>query len=206
MTPSTPLWAPYYAAPLIQSVRRFWRKYARFDGRASRSEYWWWALANAVVVGAIYLVMLLGGLAGSTTDAEGRYRAGPGLAVGVALLVLWGLATLVPSIALHARRLHDVDLSAWLLLLVLVPSLGALAIFVMTLLPPNPRGARFDRPDDEIPGYVADATGAQPTPREFGWPDYPLPYASPAGGQPLYAEPRNPPAPPADTDPDADAP
>lgn len=206
MTPSTPLWAPYYAAPLIQSVRRFWRKYARFDGRASRSEYWWWALANAVVVGAIYLVMLLGGLAGSTTDAEGRYRAGPGLAVGVVLLVLWGLATLVPSIALHARRLHDVDLSAWLLLLVLVPSLGALAIFVMTLLPPNPRGARFDRPDDEVPGYAADTTGAQPTPREYGWPEYPLPYASPAGGQPLYAEPRTRPAPPADPDPDADAP
>jgi uncharacterized membrane protein YhaH (DUF805 family) len=193
-----PLWAPYYGAPFGEGVRRFWKKYARFDGRASRAEYWWWALVNAIVVLVLYAIAALGGLAGSTIDAEGTYRAGPGLWVGIALLIAWGLATLIPSIALHARRLHDVNLSAWLLLLVLVPSLGGLAILVMTLLPPNPGGARFDRPDNEVPGYGVVVPGASLPPRDYGWPEYPLPYASPAGGQPLYAEPRppEPPAPP----------
>lgn len=62
------------------------------------------------------------------------------------LLVIWGLGTLVPSIALTVRRLHDVNFSGLLLLLILVPFLGALAVLVFSLLPANPAGQRFDQP------------------------------------------------------------
>lgn len=189
MNPTVPLWAPYYGAPLSAAFTRFWKKYARFDGRASRSEYWWWVLANAIVIIVLYLLLLVLGLAGATTDQNGNSVPGPGLAVGVFLLAAWGLATLVPGIALSARRLHDVNLSGWFLLLVLIPSLGGIAIFVMTLLPPNPAGARFDRPDGEVPGYIPVVPGAALPPRDYGWPQSPLPYAGPAGGQPLYASP-----------------
>lgn len=149
-----PLWAPYYGAPFGEAVARYWKKYARFDGRASRSEYWWWALANALVVVVLVIITLLGSLVGSTIDAEGSFSPGPGIALGILLLIAWWLATLIPGLALGARRLHDADLSGLLLLLLLVPNLGGLAIFVMTLLPPNPRGGRFDRPDNGIPGYL----------------------------------------------------
>jgi uncharacterized membrane protein YhaH (DUF805 family) len=71
---------------------------------------------------------------------------GPGAVIGMILAVIWGLGTIVPSLALLARRLHDVNLSAWLILLVLVPILGGLALLVMTILPSNPAGQRFDRP------------------------------------------------------------
>ncbi len=64
----------------------------------------------------------------------------------IILLVIWGLATLVPSLALTVRRLHDGNFSGWLLLLVLVPFLGALAVLVFTILPSNPAGQRFDQP------------------------------------------------------------
>ncbi|WP_306293905.1 DUF805 domain-containing protein, partial [Leifsonia sp. NCR5] len=187
MNPIVPLWAPYYGAPLGAAFVRFWKKYARFDGRASRSEYWWWFFVNAIVGLVLYILLLVLGLSGATTDDSGRSVPGPGFAVGIVLLVLWGLATIVPGIALTARRLHDVNLSGWLILLVLIPSLGGIAIFVMTLLPPNPAGARFDRPDSEVPGYVPVVPGAALPPRDYGWPESPLPYASPAGGQPLYA-------------------
>ena len=155
-----PLWEPYYGAPFGEAIARYWKKYARFDGRASRSEYWWWALADALVIVVLVVAVLLGGLVGSTIDSEGSFSPGPGIAVGVILLVAWWFATLIPGLALGARRLHDVDLSGLLLLLLLIPNLGGLAIFVMTLLPPNPRGARFD-------------IGRRP----------PSPYANPAGGQ-----------------------
>lgn len=191
--PHVPLWAPYYRAPFGEAFVRYWRKYARFDGRASRSEYWWWALADALVVLILYAIGLAGALVGSSRDSEGSFTPGPGVAVGVVLLVAWWLATVIPGLALAARRLHDVDLSGLLLLLLLLPSLGGFAIFVMTLLPPNPRGARFDRPDAEVPGYTAPGPDGGLPPRDYGWPQSPLPYAGPAGGQPLYAAPRHPP-------------
>lgn len=71
---------------------------------------------------------------------------GPGAIVGYILLVIWALATIVPSLALTVRRLHDVNMSGWLVLLGLVPFLGALALLVFMILPANPAGQRFDQP------------------------------------------------------------
>jgi uncharacterized membrane protein YhaH (DUF805 family) len=137
-----PLWAPLYGATIKQAVQRFFKKYATFSGRASRSEYWWWALVS-LIVGIIINVITS---TGTTTTASGSAMTGPGAVIGMILAVIWGLGTIVPSLALLARRLHDVNLSAWLILLVLVPILGGLALLVMTILPSNPAGQRFDRP------------------------------------------------------------
>ncbi|MGM7778809.1 DUF805 domain-containing protein [Arthrobacter sp. KNU-44] len=125
-----PLELPYYGAPPIEAVKRFWKKYAIFHGRASRSEYWWWFLASAVVSGVI-------NAAGATANGN--------TSTSTALGGLWFLATIVPSLALAARRLHDANLSALFLLLALVPVLGWIALLVFVLLPANPRGQRFDR-------------------------------------------------------------
>src|SRR6476620_2510112 len=141
-TGETPLWAPLYGATLQQAVQRFFKKYAIFSGRASRSEYWWWALVSLIVGIGINIITSTG----TTTNASGAAVTGPGAIVGLILAVIWGLGTIVPSLALLARRLHDVNLSAWLILLVLVPFLGGLALLVMTILPSNPAGQRFDQP------------------------------------------------------------
>ncbi|MFF1876173.1 DUF805 domain-containing protein, partial [Kitasatospora herbaricolor] len=111
MTPSTPLWAPYYAAPLIQSVRRFWRKYARFDGRASRSEYWWWALVSFLVGVVLELIGLFTGAFGAVTSPDGSSTPGPGFVIFVILAGIWGLGMIVPHLALTWRRLHDANLA-----------------------------------------------------------------------------------------------
>ncbi|WP_427133146.1 DUF805 domain-containing protein [Pseudarthrobacter sp. S9] len=141
-TGEPPLWAPFYGATFQQAVQRFFKKYATFSGRASRSEYWWWALVSFAVGIVINIIMS----AGMTTTASGAAALGPGAVVGIILAVIWGLATIVPSLALLARRLHDVNLSALLILVVLVPFLGGLALLVMTILPSNPAGQRFDQP------------------------------------------------------------
>ena len=141
-TGEPPLWAPLYGATLTQAVQRFFKKYATFSGRASRSEYWWWALVSFIVSIVINIITSTG----MTTDASGAAVIGPGAVIGLVLAVIWGLGTIVPSLALLARRLHDVNMSAWLILLVLVPFLGGLALLVMAILPSNPAGQRFDQP------------------------------------------------------------
>lgn len=141
-----PLWAPYYGAPFKAAVRRFWKKYATFSGRASRSEYWWWTLVS---VGVTFLINILGG--GGTVDPATGLPEG-GSAFGTVLAFLWLAATIVPSIALIIRRLHDVNMSGWLILIGLVPFLGALVLLVFMILPPSPAGQRYDRPEG-IPGY-----------------------------------------------------
>jgi uncharacterized membrane protein YhaH (DUF805 family) len=140
-----PLWAPYYGAPFPAAVRRFFKKYATFSGRASRSEYWWWVLVSAAVGIVINIITGVAGAAGTTTTAYGS-APGPGAAFGLILAVVWGLAVIVPSLALTVRRLHDVNQSGWLILIGLVPFLGAIALLVLTIMQSNPAGQRFDQP------------------------------------------------------------
>jgi uncharacterized membrane protein YhaH (DUF805 family) len=85
-------------------------RYAQFDGRAHREEFWMFALVN-------FLVSI-------------------GLAVVAAITHLWilrlvyGLAVLVPGLAVGARRLHDTNKSGWLQLLLLIPLIGLIILIV----------------------------------------------------------------------------
>lgn len=90
-----------------ESIQSCFSKYANFDGRASRSEYWWFSLFT-------FLASLAAGLVSDTFGA------------------LFSLAVLLPSLAVGARRLHDVDRSAWFLLLWLVPLVGWIVLLVWT--------------------------------------------------------------------------
>lgn len=143
---AVPLWAPYYGAPIGEAARRFFKKYATFTGRASRSEYWWWTLISAVVSIVLNIIMSVAGSAGATVNDAGTMVPGPGMVVGVILLVVWGLAVIVPSLALVVRRLHDANFSGWMILIGLVPFLGGLALLIFMFLPPKPEGQRFDVP------------------------------------------------------------
>ena len=136
-----PLWAPYPEASPLTAVQRFFMKYATFSGRASRSEYWWWTLVSVAV--SILLNVIV--RADTLTTPYGS-TAGPAAMIGGLLALAWGLGTIVPSLALSVRRLHDVNVSGWMLLLVLIPLLGGLAVLVFMVLGSNPAGRRFDRP------------------------------------------------------------
>lgn len=147
---SVPLDAPLYGASLPDAVRRFFAKYATFSGRASRSEYWWWTLVNAIVFIVLYVIligvggtaMMMSGSNAMSGMASTSMGAG-GTIIGI-LLLLWSLAIIVPSIALTVRRLHDANLSGFFYFLVLVPGVGGIIVLILTLLPSNPLGARFD--------------------------------------------------------------
>jgi len=60
------------------------------------------------------------------------------------LMALFGLVTVVPSIALGVRRLHDTNQSGWLHLVTFIPYVGSIILIVLLAQSSNPAGARFD--------------------------------------------------------------
>lgn len=100
-----------------QSILRCVRdKYADFNGRASRPEFWWFALF-CFLVGAAFQVLHL--------EMIG---------------MLANLALLLPSLAVGARRLHDMGKSGWFQLVWLIPFIGW-AVMVYWLVQPSVAGA-----------------------------------------------------------------
>jgi uncharacterized membrane protein YhaH (DUF805 family) len=142
-----PLWAPYYGAPIGVAIARFWKKYATFSGRASRSEYWWWALVNFGV--ALVLEIALASFGASAALASGSGAAvvpGPGYFVVIALAWVVSLGLLVPSLALVWRRLHDTNRSGGYYFMGLIPFVGPIILIVFFASASDPGGARFDQP------------------------------------------------------------
>lgn len=142
MTDAASLSQPLYGATFGQAVSRFFAKYATFSGRASRSEYWWVVLFMAIINGVIGVVYGIAMSTGISSDGT-TYTLSAFAIIVIVLWGLFGLATLIPGIAVVVRRLHDGNFSGWLYLVSLIPG-GSIVVLILTLLPSNPEGARFD--------------------------------------------------------------
>lgn len=146
----TPLSQPLPGASFGQAVSRFFSKYATFKGRASRSEFWWvvlfLGLISLVYAGAITIALAASGQLTEVTDgATVISTSGPFMTILFVIGSLWSLAIIIPWLALASRRLHDVNMSAWWLLLYLT-GIGGIFVYIVALIPSNPAGARFDGP------------------------------------------------------------
>ena len=92
-----------------ESVSACFKKYFVFEGRASRSEYWWFQL----IVAPAYIIFEI-------TDSESS-------PVSFLFLVIT-LLTLIPAISAGVRRLHDTNKSGFYLLLSFIPFIGGLIV------------------------------------------------------------------------------
>lgn len=95
------------------------KKYATFTGRAHRAEYWMFFLFNFIIA---VVLSAVDALVGSP----------------LILISIYLLAVLIPSIAVGIRRMHDTSRSGWWLLIVLVPLVGGIWFFVLTVLDSTP--------------------------------------------------------------------
>lgn len=96
------------------AVTRAFSKYANLKGRASRSEYWFFLLANLVVIVSVTILSTLIGV-----DSNGDPTA-IGSILGVALII-WYIGSFLPTLGLLVRRLHDTGHSGWFYWIVLIP-------------------------------------------------------------------------------------
>ena len=91
-----------------ESISRCFGRYADFNGRAAKPEFWWWMLF-------IFLASLATRMANPLLSS------------------LFSLATLLPSLAVTARRLHDIGRSGWWQLVALIPLVGWIVLLYWCL-------------------------------------------------------------------------
>lgn len=132
-----------------RAIKLFFKNYVQFYGRASRSEFWWIALA-----GFLLMVVTMGAYAtllSSGVDPDRLSGSDHPIAVIVLLVmsVTW-IATIIPSISLTVRRLHDAGLSGFLVLLNLLPY-AQIATTIMCCLDSKPAGVKYDNPNGTQP-------------------------------------------------------
>lgn len=115
-----------YQVPFVDAVKRAVTvNYCNFNGRSSRSEYWWYALAVAILNVVISTV-----LSGS-----------PSVMQAVSGVITLGL--LLPGLGLAVRRLHDINKSGWYLLLALIPIVGAIILIVWFCKESEPQANQY---------------------------------------------------------------
>jgi len=140
------------------------RRYADFNGRSRRREYWMFALLNAIVAVVWFGLAGAAGVPFATmadpTADPGAFSSGLLMVIGL-LGAVWVLAIIIPSIAVSVRRLHDRDMSGWwylgLVLAGMIPMVGflaSLALLVLMALPGTPGPNRFG-PDPKDPSTAA---------------------------------------------------
>jgi uncharacterized membrane protein YhaH (DUF805 family) len=105
-------------------------KYATFEGRARRKEFWYFGLMNIIiVVGFSFIDGLLGTYSSNT---------GMGLLSGI-----YFIAILIPAIAVSVRRLHDSSLSGFWILLSFMPIVGAITLIILYVRDSTPEQNKY---------------------------------------------------------------
>ncbi len=107
-----------YQVSFSQAIQMGFNNYVNFNGRSSRSEYWWWCLFT-FIIGAV-----LGAINGWVNIQW--------------LIGLVNLALLLPGLGLSVRRLHDINKSGWWIFIALIPLVGAILLIYWFVQPSNP--------------------------------------------------------------------
>lgn len=98
-------------------IEAFTKNYANFKGRARRKEYWGFCLFSFIISFILAFFSFTG--------------------VGAIILIVFLIATLLPSIALTVRRLHDMNLSGWFalyMLIMLIPVIGEVIAIIISIV------------------------------------------------------------------------
>jgi uncharacterized membrane protein YhaH (DUF805 family) len=103
--------SPARVTSFPNAIASGFQRYFDFRGRSTRAEYWWWTLFILGVGLIVNVIPLVGEFA-----------------------VIFQLLTLIPSLALAARRLHDINMSGWWLLILLGFFLFFIPIIILMLL------------------------------------------------------------------------
>jgi uncharacterized membrane protein YhaH (DUF805 family) len=120
------------------AVRTCINKYATFDGRASRSEFWWFYLFTILAMFVLYLIpFVFGAIASAMSDNVVGTIFGILAVIGFILIFVVYIGLIIPLLAVGCRRLHDRGQSGWLQLLLLVPC-GNIVLLIFWIMEGTP--------------------------------------------------------------------
>jgi uncharacterized membrane protein YhaH (DUF805 family) len=106
---------------LVENYFDVIKKYTVFTGRSSRKEFWMFVLVN-FIIGVVFSILT---------------RIPILRVIFWIVYVLFGLAILIPSVALGIRRLHDINYTGWLMLLCIIPVVNIIFIFLLCVIEGN---------------------------------------------------------------------
>ena len=113
---------------MINAYKSFFKGYVDFAGRSTRSEYWWVWLGNMILYIPFFLTY-------GNALANSRNKSAL-IALGFIAIIyfIFGLAILLPSLALMVRRLRDAGFH-WALIFILFIPLGSIVLLVLLAMP-----------------------------------------------------------------------
>ena len=114
---------------MINAYKNFFKGYVDFTGRSTRSEYWWIWLGNMILLVPFYSVYFK---ALANPRNEAALMALGGIAI---IYMIFGLALMLPMLALTVRRLRDAGFHWALIFIIFIPMVGALALLVLLAMP-----------------------------------------------------------------------
>lgn len=109
------------------------QNYCNFNGRAKRAEYWWYALAAAIISFALSGLQAWGYMQGDTGT----------IIFTSALYYVVLLALVLPGLGVTWRRLHDIGKGGQWYWIFLIPIIGAIWLLVLLCMPSEPQDNRF---------------------------------------------------------------
>lgn len=118
------------------AIKRAFAKYSTFAGRATRAEFWWFALFVWLATLVPY-ILLLTSLPAAGEDVGGAFW------LWLFLDVIIFLAVIAPYVSVAVRRLHDTNKSGWWYWVALVPCIGGIWLIVLLATPSTPGANQY---------------------------------------------------------------
>lgn len=119
------------------------KQYADFNGRARRKEYWMFVLFNVIFEIVAWILDLI-------------------LGTYLVIITIYGLAILIPAIAVTVRRLHDTGKSGWWILIDFVPVIGFIWLIIL-LVQEGTHGPNEYGPDPKASENIATESNTPPS-------------------------------------------
>ncbi|MGR5846350.1 DUF805 domain-containing protein [Streptococcus pneumoniae] len=114
---------------MINAYKNFFKGYVDFTGRSTRSEYWWIWLGNMILLVPFYSAYFK---ALVNPRNEAALMALGGIAI---IYMIFGLALILPMLALTVRRLRDAGFHWALIFIIFIPMVGPLVLLVLLAMP-----------------------------------------------------------------------
>ncbi|QGU81235.1 DUF805 domain-containing protein [Streptococcus salivarius] len=117
---------------MIEAYKKFWEGYVDFEGRSTRSDYWFAYLVNALITWGLYIVVAVFGGIASATDST--VLAIFSLILGL-IMFIYAVAAFLPGLAVTVRRLRDAGYNWPYIFVAFIPLVGWIILIVLLCKP-----------------------------------------------------------------------